>query len=192
MFTACCGRGGIEETSKTDRGTQCDNNVLKTIGVSQTFLNFNDTVFIEKGVQFSPILLKNRAKVRSENAATTEHDNYLHDMNYKELGKVENGDEEVFREGVGPPMVLTSNLGTPYPKKREDYVSLPRWFSEEDDQEIGGIQEPPATPIGKDELALKRHRFFSDLLNAARSVTEHKVRFDPLGPVVAGGENVFY
>ncbi|XP_047984974.1 adenylyl cyclase-associated protein 1 isoform X2 [Leguminivora glycinivorella] len=50
--------------------------------------------------------------------------------------------------------------------------------------------EPPATPVGRDELALRRHRFFSDLVCAARAAVEHRVRFDPLGPVVAepGGE----
>lgn len=45
--------------------------------------------------------------------------------------------------------------------------------------------EPPATPIGRDELALKRHRFFSDLLTAAQAASEHRVRFDPLGPIVS-------
>lgn len=68
---------------------------------------------------------------------------------------------------------------------------LPRWFSQEDEehQEADGAQEPPATPVGRDELALRRHRLFSELLNVARSAHEHRVRFDPLGPVVAGGEH---
>ncbi|CAK1540101.1 unnamed protein product [Leptosia nina] len=48
-----------------------------------------------------------------------------------------------------------------------------------------GPKEPPATPVGRDELALRRHRFFSDLVCAARAAVEHRVRFDPLGPVVA-------
>lgn len=52
-------------------------------------------------------------------------------------------------------------------------------------REKGGILEPPTTPIGRDELALKRHRFFSDLLEAAQAAMEHRVRFDPLGPFVA-------
>ncbi|CAH2050539.1 unnamed protein product, partial [Iphiclides podalirius] len=46
-------------------------------------------------------------------------------------------------------------------------------------------REPPATPVGRDELALRRHRFFSDLVCAARAAVEHRVRFDPLGPIVA-------
>lgn len=56
-----------------------------------------------------------------------------------------------------------------------------------------GMQEPPATPVGRDELALRRHRFFSDLVCAARAAVEHRVRFDPLGPVVAdSGEKMIY
>ncbi|CAB3240840.1 unnamed protein product [Arctia plantaginis] len=51
--------------------------------------------------------------------------------------------------------------------------------------ESEGPREPPATPVGRDELALRRHRFFSDLVCAARAAVEHRVRFDPLGPVVA-------
>jgi hypothetical protein len=49
-------------------------------------------------------------------------------------------------------------------------------------REEGGILEPPTTPIGRDELALRRHRFFSDLLTAAQAAVEHRVRFDPIGP----------
>ncbi|CAH4031234.1 unnamed protein product [Pieris brassicae] len=57
--------------------------------------------------------------------------------------------------------------------------------------DMEGPREPPATPVGRDELALRRHRFFSDLVCAARAAVEHRVRFDPLGPVVAdSGMNV--
>ncbi|XP_017882135.1 adenylyl cyclase-associated protein 1 isoform X1 [Ceratina calcarata] len=56
-----------------------------------------------------------------------------------------------------------------------------------DSEECSGMQEPPATPVARDELALRRHRFFSDLLHAAQNAQEHKVRFDPLGPVVHTG-----
>lgn len=68
--------------------------------------------------------------------------------------------------------------------------SIPRWLSEEEDgdsEECSGMQEPPATPVARDELALRRHRFFSDLLHAAQNATEHRVRFDPLGPMVHAG-----
>ncbi|XP_038207704.1 adenylyl cyclase-associated protein 1 isoform X2 [Zerene cesonia] len=51
--------------------------------------------------------------------------------------------------------------------------------------DMEGPRVPPATPVGRDELALRRHRFFSDLVCAARAAVEHRVRFDPLGPVVA-------
>lgn len=35
---------------------------------------------------------------------------------------------------------------------------------------------PPTTPL--DELALKRHRFFTDLIDAAHAAIEHRVKFD--------------
>ncbi|XP_069671968.1 adenylyl cyclase-associated protein 1 isoform X3 [Periplaneta americana] len=88
-------------------------------------------------------------------------------------------------------------LATPHPAKRgsgiPNLASLPQWLSQEDDEivgEGGGTAEPPATPVGRDELALRRHRFFSDLLQAHQAGTEHRVRFDPLGPTVAGGSEV--
>ncbi|XP_034947835.1 interaptin isoform X1 [Chelonus insularis] len=75
------------------------------------------------------------------------------------------------------------------PERREK--PLPRWLSEEDDKDYleggSGMQEPPATPVAKDELALRRHRFFSDLLHVAKNSTEHRVRFDPLGPMIHPG-----
>jgi hypothetical protein len=40
---------------------------------------------------------------------------------------------------------------------------------------------PPTTPL--DELALKRHRFFADLIDAAHAAIEHRVRFDPVNEV---------
>lgn len=50
--------------------------------------------------------------------------------------------------------------------------------------ETGGMSEPPVTPVGRDELALRRHRFFADLM--AASQTTHRVRFDPRGPSFSG------
>jgi hypothetical protein len=70
-------------------------------------------------------------------------------------------------------------------------VATPRWLSQEDDDivgEGGGTAEPPATPVGRDELALRRHRFFSDFVQAQQAGAEHRVHFDPLGPSVAEGE----
>ncbi|XP_029040513.2 adenylyl cyclase-associated protein 1 isoform X1 [Osmia bicornis bicornis] len=77
-------------------------------------------------------------------------------------------------------------------KKMPTVSSDPRWLSEEEDgehdsEECSGMQEPPATPVARDELALRRHRFFSDLLHAAQNASEHRVRFDPLGPMVHTG-----
>lgn len=57
-----------------------------------------------------------------------------------------------------------------------------------DEEEAGGLNEPPATPVGRDELALKRHRFFSDLMAVAEAQDRHRVRFDPRGPSVSGTE----
>lgn len=45
--------------------------------------------------------------------------------------------------------------------------------------------------VGRDELALRRHRVFSELVGAARAAQEHRVRFDPLGPLVASGKICF-
>lgn len=56
--------------------------------------------------------------------------------------------------------------------------------------EVDGVhREPPVTPIGRDELALKRHRLFADLLAAAQAAADHRVRFNPLGPDVAITDN---
>lgn len=57
---------------------------------------------------------------------------------------------------------------------------------------MGGVLEPPVTPIGRDELALKRHRFFTDLLSAAQAAAEHRVCFDPLGPNITIDTNSTY
>jgi adenylyl cyclase-associated protein len=93
--------------------------------------------------------------------------------------------------------VARGMLATPHPAKRSsgsgvpNLAAMPQWLSQEDDDivaEGGGTAEPPATPVGRDELALRRHRFFSDLLQAHQAGAEHRVRFDPLGPTVAGGE----
>ncbi|XP_076276166.1 adenylyl cyclase-associated protein 1 isoform X1 [Lasioglossum baleicum] len=98
-------------------------------------------------------------------------------------GPEEEGDDSVFE---ACPSDNNAN------KKPPPASSVPRWLSEEDDgdhdsEECSGMQEPPATPVARDELALRRHRFFSDLLQAAQNATEHRVRFDPLGPMVHSG-----
>lgn len=41
---------------------------------------------------------------------------------------------------------------------------------------------PPTTPL--DELALKRHRFFSDLIDSAHMAIEQRVKLESLGHLV--------
>lgn len=190
MFSNCCG---------------CDKRTMKNSGMDAVFVANNECSKTNNGVKELPILEKIESSLKKDsqmpsklaelNAAVVEEPKKATENNQRQSVvsdiKIEisdNDDDEVFCEGVGPPVKLADNLGTPHCKVN-GRSSLPRWFSEEDDdQEVGGIQEPPATPIGRDELALRRHRLFSELLNAAQSqnTTEHRVRFDPLGPVVAG------
>lgn len=178
MFTRCCG---------------CDKNTAKDIGVTNQNASNTNTELeknepcAENHSKKSVVIQETPSTVTDQPKSTSDRD---HDVTKRQSVvsdvKIEisdNDDDEVFCEGVGPPVKLASNLGTPHNKS-----PLPRWFSEEDDHEVGGIQEPPATPVGRDELALRRHRLFSELLNAAQNATEHRVRFDPLGPVIAGGE----
>lgn len=56
-------------------------------------------------------------------------------------------------------------------------------FSENGGQGQNGWSEPPTTPIGKDELALKRHRYFTELLDAAQAAIDQRVCSDPKGPI---------
>ncbi|XP_058056831.1 uncharacterized protein LOC131208197 [Anopheles bellator] len=97
-------------------------------------------------------------------------------------------DDSVFSDSI-PPRLPRGDMCTPYATKRGSLpgmIALPDWFAEDRlMMEEGGIMEPPTTPIGRDELALRRHRFFSELLNAAHAAVEHRVRFDPLGPEIA-------
>lgn len=95
-------------------------------------------------------------------------------------------DDEVFSDSI-PPQLPRGDMCAPFMTKRGSMpglVALPDWFSLEHFREDGGIQEPPVTPVGRDELALKRHRLFSELLAAAQAAAEHRVRFNPWGPNV--------
>lgn len=38
-----------------------------------------------------------------------------------------------------------------------------------------GCIEPPVTPVGRDELELKRQRLYTELLRAAHAAVEHSV-----------------
>lgn len=102
-----------------------------------------------------------------------------------DLENIEDDDDNL----IVPITPRTAKGLTPHPAKRNSTPGLsaiPKWLSQDDEEEAGGTAEPPVTPVGRDELALRRHRFFSDLLVAAQAATEHRVRFDPLGPSVAG------
>ncbi|KAF5292958.1 hypothetical protein FQR65_LT11075 [Abscondita terminalis] len=167
MFGKCCGR-----SKKVDQGTQISietqnsapNNIVKLVNKEEPTPSTTETtpvIVIEQPAHLSSIL--KRQSVVSELKGED--------------------DDEVFSEGVSNPIKLANNLGTPFSVQNEE-VQLPQWFDSE--QEVGGTQEPPATPVGRDELALRRHRLFSDLINASHNASEHKVWFDPLGPIVAG------
>ncbi|KAJ1520803.1 hypothetical protein ONE63_003894 [Megalurothrips usitatus] len=141
------------------------------------------------------------AKMRNLNALGLRVDASV-DAELAELGM----DASVLLEPLTPRSLMTS---TPYPGKRASVVLdavrggaldglLPDSPDDEEElppdalpalapREPEGTREPPATPVGRDELALRRHRFFSDLLTAAQAAADHRVRFDPRGPVVAGG-----
>lgn len=104
-----------------------------------------------------------------------------------------NDDDEVFSDSI-PPQLPRGDMCAPYMKKRGSMpglVALPDWFGLECYREEGGILEPPVTPVGRDELALKRHRFFSEILSAAHAAAEHRVRFNPLGPTVATVQDLY-
>ncbi|XP_017063249.2 adenylyl cyclase-associated protein 1 isoform X2 [Drosophila eugracilis] len=87
-------------------------------------------------------------------------------------------DDEVFSDSLPPPK--RESMCAPYIEG--DVVSetlffahgLPSWFDDERLNEIGCI-EPPVTPVGRDELELKRQRLYTELLRAAHAAVEHSV-----------------
>ncbi|KAH8393537.1 hypothetical protein KR200_004137 [Drosophila serrata] len=87
-------------------------------------------------------------------------------------------DDEVFSDSLPPPK--RESMCAPYIEG--DLVSetlafahgLPSWFDDERLNEIGCI-EPPVTPVGRDELELKRQRLYTELLRAAHAAVEHSV-----------------
>lgn len=94
---------------------------------------------------------------------------------------VRNPQEVMFGNCCGKSPVV-EEAGRYSPGLRVDTSLAPPDFS--DDGEAGGMMEPPVTPVGRDELALRRHRFFNDLMAASQST--HRVRFDPRGPSFSG------
>lgn len=163
MFVNCCGR---KKAKTRDAETQSDNDVLG--GISNVSTTPTPST-VKELVCEKPVMASGVPSNSNSDKIDIELENDIID------------DDDVFCEGVVSPIELAGNLGAGPP--------VPKWFSKDEDEEqveVGGIQEPPATPIGKDELALRRHRFFSELMIAAQNASEHKVHFDPLGPVVAG------
>lgn len=202
MFGKCCGcskthtENTINASNENINLRNSDTNVIKSDNMK--FTNFNVVSVSDKSTnetrkqsehEESSLSMKETPSIVVEQPNSATSVIYRRQSTISDT-KVEDydHDDDVFCEGLGPPMKLANNLGTSYfIKEEQEEIQLPQWFSE-DEQEVGGIQEPPATPVGRDELALRRHRFFSELLNCTRNITEHKVRFDPLGPVIAGGE----
>ncbi|XP_037816485.1 uncharacterized protein LOC119606901 isoform X1 [Lucilia sericata] len=99
------------------------------------------------------------------------------------------GDEEddVFSDSVPPPK--RESMCAPYLERdidNDDVVTeslayahgLPEWFNDERINDVGCI-EPPVTPVGRDELELKRQRIYKDLLCAAQAAVKHNARFEP-------------
>jgi hypothetical protein len=93
-----------------------------------------------------------------------------------------NGDTEIPDLSVSSPAGSVFDAESLTTKGSADVVAggttrapaLPRWWSQEED-------EPPMPAVlGRDELALRRHRFFS----ADSAPLTHHVRFDPRGPTV--------
>ncbi|XP_036343505.1 uncharacterized protein LOC118752733 [Rhagoletis pomonella] len=91
-------------------------------------------------------------------------------------------DDDVFSDSLPPPK--RESMCAPYiepsevPETAAYAHGLPEWFNDERINDIGCI-EPPVTPVGRDELELRRQRLYTDLLRAAHAAVEHNVRFTP-------------
>ncbi|ALC38576.1 capt, partial [Drosophila busckii] len=87
-------------------------------------------------------------------------------------------DDEVFSDSLPPPK--RESMCAPYiegdvlPETVHFAHGLPSWFDDERLNDIGCI-EPPVTPVGRDELELKRQRLYTELLRAAHAAVEHSV-----------------
>ncbi|EFN80031.1 adenylyl cyclase-associated protein 1 isoform X1 [Harpegnathos saltator] len=100
-------------------------------------------------------------------------------------GADDEGDDSVF-EGESDAADKAQPAGLLSDWATQQHDLLEKSSGEHVREGCSGMQEPPATPVARDELALRRHRFFSELLQVAQN-TEHRVRFDPLGPRVHTG-----
>ncbi|XP_032591799.1 adenylyl cyclase-associated protein 1 isoform X1 [Drosophila grimshawi] len=100
--------------------------------------------------------------------------NHCNNNNNGSLGD----DDEVFSDSLPPPK--RESMCAPYiegdmlPETLAFAHGLPSWFDDERLNENGCI-EPPVTPVGRDELELKRQRLYTELLRAAHAAVEHSV-----------------
>uniref|UniRef100_A0A0K8U322 Uncharacterized protein n=1 Tax=Bactrocera latifrons TaxID=174628 RepID=A0A0K8U322_BACLA len=98
-------------------------------------------------------------------------------------------DDDVFSDSLPPPK--RESMCAPYIEQTDvpELVAyahgLPEWFNDERINEIGCI-EPPVTPVGRDELELRRQRLYTDLLHAAHAAVEHNVRFTSFATNITG------
>uniref|UniRef100_A0A1A9WUC6 Adenylyl cyclase-associated protein n=1 Tax=Glossina brevipalpis TaxID=37001 RepID=A0A1A9WUC6_9MUSC len=93
-------------------------------------------------------------------------------------------EDEVFSDSMPPPK--RDSMCAPYIERLSDddliaeslaySHGLPEWFNNERINDVGCL-EPPVTPVGRDELELKRQRLYEDLLRAAHAAVEHSARF---------------
>uniref|UniRef100_A0A1A9Z5Y6 Uncharacterized protein n=1 Tax=Glossina pallidipes TaxID=7398 RepID=A0A1A9Z5Y6_GLOPL len=95
-------------------------------------------------------------------------------------------EDEVFSDSMPPPK--RDSMCAPYIERLvdddDDLIAeslaychgLPEWFNNERINDVGCL-EPPVTPVGRDELELKRQRLYEDLLRAAHAAVEHSARF---------------
>ncbi|KAL7031680.1 hypothetical protein ACKWTF_007098 [Chironomus riparius] len=119
-----------------------------------------------------------KKKVRcSETAEVIPTPDYF--INTDEL-HAEEDEDDVFCDEV-PAQMPRGNMCTPYVARKGSLPvvePLPDWFPNPSES----CDTPPTTPLTPlDELALKRHRFFSNLIDAAQSaITSNRIRFDQL------------
>uniref|UniRef100_A0A1B6FWV4 Adenylyl cyclase-associated protein n=2 Tax=Cuerna arida TaxID=1464854 RepID=A0A1B6FWV4_9HEMI len=196
MFKQCCGCKGRPDPDTDDEKEklqEAEKNNSVSINVKEEKAEANPEVVVslpdrsplpevKNETEEAPLLKKEQPQKESKNPGLT-----IDTSQDQEC--LEDDDDNM----IVPITPRTAKGLTPHPAKRNSTPGLsaiPKWLSQDDDEESGGTAEPPVTPVGRDELALRRHRFFSDLLVAAQAATEHRVRFDPLGPSIAGQENL--
>lgn len=197
MFKQCCGCNKTKKSKdvvENDKEKEETDNVTKPLVDNESIKDKSkDNPELETKLETQPLIetkdnISDTAEQKDNVSVTNKKPALTIDTNPELDVIVDDYDDDTTVVPITP---RTAKGFTPHPTKRNSTPGLsaiPKWLSQEDDEEAGGTAEPPVTPVGRDELALRRHRFFSDLLDAAQAATEHthRVRFDPLGPSVAG------